>query len=584
MSKSSLISPFKSLDNLYHSTNYEVLVMNQTVVFDIFQQKDEGIINQIIDAGRVRYFQLAESLFEEACLSRHKTAVLSQRYLYALNYDHHLPCDLEPTGKSYRENCIVAFVPRGFTFKKPLNYGILKLNEVGIISAVKKRWLGDERPHGIRPYFPIELGYVYLPLMIYIIGFFISLTYGVLYLPPGGSKPKGIIGDLWEVLSDLLNFTVIVKLPQQIENETFYDCISSNGLLMKKCMITGVSGIESTSLARDFIHCYFRDGLGLFIKRDFDFKVTWMFDLFSRELWLCILLTLFLSSILSWAMIRIDAKYYEIQSASSFADILFSHFGALCHQGQLTLYDSREHDRGLVWKVQIVFEIPGKDLEILQGHRQLWTLSINLFSLLLTYSYSSLIYILMSKSSLVPPFKDLNDLFHNTNYDVLIMNHGLVNAIFENQEEPVITKIIRADRVNYYNSSESLFRAACTNSHISAAFHLGYQYAINHDHHLPCNLEPTGEFYRRSCVTAIIPRNFEFKKPLNYGILRLHEVGIVSAVQRRWLGTKTTSEMRPYFSVELGYVYLPLMIYISGFSLSIIVFIAEINVTHVKFD
>ncbi|KAJ8681086.1 hypothetical protein QAD02_016873 [Eretmocerus hayati] len=86
-----------------------------------------------------------------------------------------------------------------------------------------------------------------------------SNTSGVFYHLPNDNTPKGIIGDLWVVLSNLLNFTIIMEEPKIIPSD-YYDCINLDGLLRKKCKITGVSGVSyALSRERDFIQCYFRD-------------------------------------------------------------------------------------------------------------------------------------------------------------------------------------------------------------------------------------------------------------------------------------------------------------------------------------
>ncbi|KAJ8681117.1 hypothetical protein QAD02_016904 [Eretmocerus hayati] len=371
----------------------------------------------------------------------------------------------------------------------------------------------------------------------------------------GDPQRRGIIGDVWVALGELLNFTMIVTSIAGIPKE-FDDCTYSRGWNTSEiCMIKSAMGIRSSLLKRvDFTQCYFTSGVKLFIKPDHRFKISWMIDIFSPGLWLCIALFYSFLIILSTFIFLVDPRNNEIQSRPLVMDTFATIFVTLCDQVA--------------------------DLEESKKHRRLLVLSMSLFSWMMLTAHSSLLYIFMSRSDLIAPFHDLESLYQDTDYQVLLADETAATRIFQNgafkeREKPVIEKLVNSNRVQWYNNSQNMWREACLSKYQSAAFHMAYQYATNYDHHLPCDLLPTGTSYNKLCIAAQIPKKFTFKKPINYGIVKLHEVGIINAIQRRWLNHETSFGVRPYSSIELGHVYLPILVFVSGSTLSLVIFGVE---------
>ncbi|KAJ8681101.1 hypothetical protein QAD02_016888, partial [Eretmocerus hayati] len=233
-----------------------------------------------------------------------------------------------------------------------------------------------------------------------------------------------------------------------------------------------------------------------------------------------------------------------------YMEVPFCAFGVFCNQG---------------------FEIQAN----FSNHR-IWTWSINLLSWILIASYSSQMYILMAKSSLILPFKNLASLYQETDYSLLLVNNLSVSEIFEARADPLIKKMLHAGRVYRHKSMVHMWEEACLDGRVMPMFKLVHELNTYKENLFPCDLKLVEEVYGSSCVSALVPKNFLFKETLNYGISKLHENGIISAIRRRYQKNDDLVEMRPYTQVEFGHVSLILMVYGFGFCLASMVFMVEL--------
>ncbi|KAJ8681102.1 hypothetical protein QAD02_016889 [Eretmocerus hayati] len=216
----------------------------------------------------------------------------------------------------------------------------------------------------------------------------------------------------------------------------------------------------------------------------------------------------------------------------------------------------------------------GAELSMILRYRAVLFCSY-ILSWVLIICFSSQIYIVMTRSILVPPFWSLETLFKGTDYQVLVENSTAAFRAFQGRHDPILGKIIDAHRVEFYKGFRNLWEKACSHDKRSAAYHFTYQYPKIIDNNIDCELEPTGESERTTCIAALIPKNFIFKKFIDYGIIKLHEFGIISAAKNRWIREKPGAEIRPYSPITLEQVYFPLSVYLLGLCLSVILSIIE---------
>ncbi|KAJ8683326.1 hypothetical protein QAD02_019118 [Eretmocerus hayati] len=144
----------------------------------------------------------------------------------------------------------------------------------------------------------------------------------------------------------------------------------------------------------------------------------------------------------------------------------------------------------------------------------------------------------MTQSSLVPPFTNLETLFYNTDYIVLLRNSTAAQRAFKERYEPIIEEIVEAGRYRYYSEKfdfVSMWNDACSDDVNGAAFHFPYLKPNIASEDVSCNLEAVGQSRYSVCITAVIPKNFMYKKTINYGIIRLHESGLIDSLKSRWL-------------------------------------------------
>ncbi|KAJ8675120.1 hypothetical protein QAD02_010906 [Eretmocerus hayati] len=124
-----------------------------------------------------------------------------------------------------------------------------------------------------------------------------------------------------------------------------------------------------------------------------------------------------------------------------------------------------------------------------------------------------------------------------------------------------------------YNNYRSTHNAACSNKFKGAVFHSEY---IKFDDDLPCKLEPIGASFWRSWCGPAVPNDFVYKESLNYGILKLHETGLISYLKLRWTRMRVpATKTRPYEPITWGKIVLPVIVYSSGLFTSITIVVIE---------
>ncbi|KAJ8681130.1 hypothetical protein QAD02_016917 [Eretmocerus hayati] len=122
MTQSVLLPPFSNLKTLFEDTNYNVLVVNQSSAYEIFQSEDKKIHQKIKESGRLRYYPSYEAMWRQACSERSNNAAFHSIYQFTRTSARKIACTLEPTGENYRKICIAAAVPKNYVYKEPINH------------------------------------------------------------------------------------------------------------------------------------------------------------------------------------------------------------------------------------------------------------------------------------------------------------------------------------------------------------------------------------------------------------------------------------------------------------------------------
>ncbi|KAJ8681128.1 hypothetical protein QAD02_016915, partial [Eretmocerus hayati] len=265
----------------------------------------------------------------------------------------------------------------------------------------------------------------------------------------------------------------------------------------------------------------------------YKFKRNWMFHLFSRNIWYLIF---------SLYALAIAANFVKNSTAFDESDrpspsmsphvilnLIFQYFCALCSQGG-ELYQDLKTQRVL-------------------------SFSIGMFSRFILTSYSSMIYILMTRTERIRPFTNFETLFYETDYSLLIVEGSGGYSHFLTGDAPIINLIMDSDRMMYYNNYDSMWEAACTDQKHYAAFHYTYDHQMKN---VPCEVEPVGTSHFDAWAGAGIHKNSPYRKSINHGIIKLREVGIIDLMLKRCRLLKSNGNDGNTFSpISLDQIYYP---------------------------
>ncbi|XP_058802440.1 uncharacterized protein LOC131670673 [Phymastichus coffea] len=365
----------------------------------------------------------------------------------------------------------------------------------------------------------------------------------------------GVCGELWTMMSELLNFTmVLIKTDVRTLGSKYDPNGNFTGLLglMQQGNFTIIPRMEAyiTRLeVVDFTSALWKEHYRIFIRPNYQFKITWMLQLFPAKFWLLIIIFYILLSILSIVSQKMigDANSYKL--IASLQDHFFYVFGAFCNQGEI--------------------------LYIVQNNSKILSFCISMFSWMIMISFNSQLIIYITETVVIKPFVDLETLLHTTDYIVLAEKNSVAYIAFTKNLKPIYTKIKEAGRIHYYSSYEHIWDLTCDNKRRFAVLQSEH---IKVDSNVYCSLYPIGPEFFKTWVVAGIAKNFPYKKTINHSIIKFYEYGIINVLMSRWLRMRSDNTMNVtnlFSPITLYQVYLPIGIYLFGLCTSIIILIIE---------
>ncbi|KAJ8681091.1 hypothetical protein QAD02_016878 [Eretmocerus hayati] len=362
----------------------------------------------------------------------------------------------------------------------------------------------------------------------------------------------GIGVDIWKILAEFYNFTLEFQQIQLTEYFMLMNPVNfttkMETLGVKELIIPIVSIDREKHDAFDLSMELYKYGNRLYVEPARHFSTTWMLDIYSQKMWYLIGLFYMISSI--WSVwIREKTQLKNTSKSFVVLDYLFYYFGIFC-------------GRGL-------------QIETAKPSSRIFLMSISVLSWFLLASFSSQIFVVMSHSVLIPPFQDLESLFYDTDYTILVHNHSSTRVGLTNGERPITSEILKSNRIEYFEDYRIMWERACSPTHRKAAI---FQYdVLPIDDDLQCKLEPIGMSYFERWVAAGISKNSNKTGLINYGIIKLHEVGIMSYLVDQWLDPDDETQMqaRSFSPISMGQLFLPVMIYVIGTCLSLFTLLLE---------
>ncbi|KAJ8682004.1 hypothetical protein QAD02_017796 [Eretmocerus hayati] len=369
------------------------------------------------------------------------------------------------------------------------------------------------------------------------------------------SEISGITGELWNVLSEYLNFTLV---PLKVTERNFGNLNengSFNGLLglvqkNEAQVIPRIPMLSDFSSELEFTIPLWKIRYNLYIKplhEHYEQDQYWILKLFTTELWVA----------------------------------LQVFFLALCFAGYLyeknaqNLYRDQTHidvKDNAIYTVAIVTqqgEIPG---EFFQKSRVICVIA-SFFSWIIFSAFNSLSIYLMTNESFQPPFNDLKGLIENSQYDLVtwegIAAESLLQAEFlRNCRNPKDEK-----RISFIPFEELYARTCLSKSKKFCIFNLDDLHRIKSQD--SCNLVRLPTSYFERWISSGVKRNFH-RESFDFGILRTFETGILSRLKNQWLPIKQQDNNPTIFRpIGVTQIALILMFLLIGLVASVTLFVIE---------
>ncbi|KAK2577946.1 hypothetical protein KPH14_012255 [Odynerus spinipes] len=375
------------------------------------------------------------------------------------------------------------------------------------------------------------------------------------------TKATGVSGELWILLADYLNFTLI---PMK----------SKEGMFGKRLENGSYSGLIGT-MKRNESEVILRTGLYRFRMRDLDYSTPiyktryhlitrpewhydneWIITMFSKKSW-CLIISLFVVlSMLGYFLQKIPDKNSKRKESSpdfNLSDHIFHTFAIMCSQGYLP---TNYH----------------KKFKIL-------SISKSIFSWLVFLTFSAHLIYRMTNKRVVPPFEDIESLFEDTDYTILAFRGSMIFESFElKMRRMIAANPDLKDRVMFMNTREDMYRKVCYSKRKYAIFEVQDTFmAVSR---FVCELLPVGRSYYRTWITFGIRKDLPYKRAIDIAIIKMHEVGLVDGLRDRWLLTKLENRKRSVFKmIDFNQVYMLFYILTVGLFVSFIV----LGIEHIVF-
>ncbi|XP_050490921.1 uncharacterized protein LOC126873757 [Bombus huntii] len=370
-----------------------------------------------------------------------------------------------------------------------------------------------------------------------------------------GTRITGIIGEIWNILSEYLNFTIKPILT----NEKSTGASDPDGIF-RTGLLKYIADNETDVISRMEAHSkrltitqmtmpLWKAEYRLYIEREVRHVPTWMVKLFSKRVWQAVLITYLLLSMCSYLSHKVETKIMLKKLQTGLNDHFFYNFGMICGQSFFPSSSTRSS--------RII---------------ELW---LGLFSCLIRTAFSALLIGYMTQTTFTPPFKDIESLLDNTSYKILTLNGSIPNIIIERGTSPTYKKVLDMKRYVVMNTIEEMYTKICTSNN---------PYTIFESEDLKkargmyfCRLNPVGIPLFYSWIVPGISKTFTHRRSIDIGMLKLYEVGFIKLLKHRWIESKNVEKesLNVTEPIILEQVYLTLMIFIGGLLISFIILLFE---------
>ncbi|XP_053985411.1 uncharacterized protein LOC128879883 [Hylaeus volcanicus] len=372
-----------------------------------------------------------------------------------------------------------------------------------------------------------------------------------------GLKVTGAIGEVWNTLSELLNFT----LKPIITYETSVGYMNPNGTYTigllgmlyrnETDVVPRVEIYNKRLAAAVFTVPLWSTNNRMYIRQEIrHHNPTWIVKLFSRKVWVAILTTYSLLSICSYLTQKMTTKIKHEKWKASLKEHLFYNFAMFCDQS---------HRPNHITKSSRTVE--------------LW---LGVFCRLVKTTFDALLIGYMAQIIIVPPFDDMKSLLEDTSYDILTVKGSFQQMYFQVADDPIVKKLVAANRVKNIETQEEMYKIICTANKL---------YVMMQAEDLKktvgmyvCRLNPVGRTLRTQWISSAISKKFTYKRTIDVGIIKMFEFGLMQRLKHRWIEIKNVeyTSSKKVEPIMLEQIYLILLMFSSGVFISFTILVTEI--------
>nr|XP_034188037.1 uncharacterized protein LOC117607904 isoform X1 [Osmia lignaria] len=370
-----------------------------------------------------------------------------------------------------------------------------------------------------------------------------------------GTKVSGAIGEMWQILAHYLNFTlkpILSKHPSlgaRLPDGSYEDGLLKIIQANETDVIPRVEAFSIRSGAAQFSMPLWITSERLYIKHNEQYLLDWMLQLFAPKVWYAILWTYLLLSVCSYACQKTAVALTYQKLHVKLSDHVFYNFGVMC--GQNYIPPSLLKSSNLV---------------------ELW---LNIFSTLIRTCFGAIVLCYMTKTITVPPFSDLSTLISSSSYHVLVESGSLMHILLKASNDSCAIALRKTKRYTAVETIDELYRIGCSTNKL---FAISQTVDIKKATGLYiCRFNPVGKPIYTAVISSGIARNFEYKKSIDVGIIKLYEVGLMNRLKQYWieLNNVEEEESNEIDPVIMEEVVLMLFIFGIGLLTALVILIIE---------
>ncbi|XP_066587301.1 uncharacterized protein [Prorops nasuta] len=314
-----------------------------------------------------------------------------------------------------------------------------------------------------------------------------------------GTEAHGIFPDIWGLLADYLNFTLISI---KYDHNNF-------GVQLENGSYTGVLSL----LKSGEIQIIYRTGIYLFRLKDMDYTTPiwkiryrlyirpirsndnqWIIALFSKEVWyliICLIIVLSLSGYIFQKPVKRKTAGKKRVQYFNLHDHFFYTFSIMCSQGYIP--------------------------EAFYNKFKILSLSKSVFAWLLLIAFNSHLIYRMTYRIVTPPFDDFQSLLNKTKYKVTAFKGSMIYESLQKRlagfEAP---NSFDSKRIEFETTPEDMQRKSCYSKQKYAMLNTDDKMQALDDR-LLCRLVPIGKGMYETWITSGISKGMKYKRAVDIG-------------------------------------------------------------------